>query len=389
MSIILSVMGVSFTAVAMVHAGAWAALSALALRQPRPASSARKPWRFAVVIPAHNEAADIGETLASVAADGYQPRPEVVVVADNCSDETADIARRMGATTFERFDDTRRGKTFALDFGIAAVEGRAVQPDAYVILDADSTVQPGFFAAIAGALDAGAEVVQAHYRVLPEGDPRTRLRALAFLLVHYARPLGASRIGLGMGLKGNGMAFRRELVSGGMPGAGITEDAAASLDLACRGIAASFEPGAVVLGRMAPSYAAAAAQDRRWEGGRLGLVPRALVVALRATLRGRWKAAGAALDVATLPLTVVALLAAAGLALALAGHGPLSFSVATTIVLLTYPFAGWAAARVAPRELAVLAFAPRFVGHKLAVFASLARRGAPRNWERTERGGEA
>ncbi|MGD9934278.1 MAG: glycosyltransferase family 2 protein [Dehalococcoidia bacterium] len=389
MSVLLNVLGVGISAVTVTHAGAWLTLSAMAMRRPTPCRPAERPWRFAVIVPAHNEEGCIGETLESLAADEFEPRPELFVVADNCSDSTASIARNLGATTLERFDSTHRGKAYALDFGIAVVESRAVPPDAYIILDADSTVQPGFFAAIASRLDAGAEVVQAEYRVLSQEDARTRLRALAFTLVHYARPLGAQRLGLGMGLKGNGMAFRRALVANGMPGFGITEDAAASLELARRGLAASFEPGAVVLGRMAPSYSAAVAQDRRWEGGRLSMLPRAVLIAAVATSRGRWMAAGAAMDVAALPLTVVGLLAGVGLGLAAAGFGSFLFAAAGCLMLVAYPFAGWAAARVPIRDLGVLAQVPRFVAHKLRVFVSLARSGAPRNWERTERGGEA
>ena len=389
MSLVLAVVGMGISAVAAAHAGAWLTLSVLAMRHPSQSRPAARPWRFAVIVPAHNEEACIGETLASLGADEYEPQPEVFVVADNCSDATASIARDAGATTLERFDSACRGKTYALDFGIAFVERRAVPPDAYVILDADSTVQPGFFAAIANRLDGGADVVQAEYRVLPQEDARTRLRGLAFVLVHYARPLGAQRLGLGMGLKGNGMAFRRALLAEGMPGSGITEDAAATLELARRGVAASFEPGAVVLGRMAPSYTAAVAQDRRWEGGRLSLMPGAILIAGAAISRGRWSAAGAAMDVAALPLTVVGLLAGTGLALAAAGFGSLLFASVGCLMLVVYPFAGWVAARVPIGELTVLAHVPRFVAHKLRVLASLVRSGAPRNWERTERGGEA
>ena len=388
MNTLLSVIATGWGLVVALPAVALLMLSIVALKQPAASRPARRPWLLTVIVPAHKEEAGIAETLRSLAADAYEPRPEILVVADNCSDATAAIARDQGATTLERFDVARRGKTYALDYGIAAIEHRPLRPDAYLILDADSIVQPGFFAAIAASLDAGAEVVQAEYRVFAAADARTRLRALAFSLVHYARPLGAKRMGLGMGLKGNGMAFRRELVAHGMPGSGITEDAAAALDLAQRGVAATFEPGAVVFGRMAPSYAAATAQDRRWEGGRLSLVPRAFAVAVRALLRGRWEAAGAALDVAALPFTFVGLLAVAGLGLALAGYGFLWLAVADCGLLGVYPFVGWFAARVPPKELRVLFFAPRFFVHKLLVLASLARSGVPQTWERTERGGE-
>lgn len=389
MSTLLALAGTGLSAVAVAHAGSWFLLSALALPRPRRPRAAGRSWRMAVIVPAHNEADVIAETLESLAADAYIPRPEVVVVADNCDDDTATVARGLGATVLERFDAERRGKPHALDFGLAAIEAREAPPEAYIILDADTVVAPGFFQALADTLDGGAAVVQAQYRAAVGVEAGPRLRALAFSLVHYARPLGAARLGLGMGLKGNGMAFRRELLAGGMPGSGITEDAAATLELASRGVAARFAPHAVVTGRMAPSYAAARVQDRRWEGGRLSLSPRALSVAVRALARGHWSAAGSAMDVAALPLTLAGVLCGAGLALALAGEGSLPLAVTAFGLLVAYPLTGWAAAGVPVRELAVLARAPRFILHKLSALASLALHGVPRTWERTERGGRA
>ncbi len=387
MSLILAAVGMVLGAVALVHGVAWLLLNLLALPRPR-CRQAGAPLRFGVIVPAHNEAASIATTVTSIRADSYEPAPVLLVVADNCVDATAALAERAGARVLARFDDAHRGKSFALDAGIDWMERGPETFDVYVVLDADTTVQPGFFSAIAASFAAGANVAQARYDVADPAAAVSRLRALAFALVHYARPLGASRLRLGMGLKGNGMAFRSSLVANGMPGSGITEDAAATLDLAGRGIGAWFVPLAVVHGAMAERYGEAAVQDRRWEGGRLGLIPLAFATSLRALIRGHWRAAGSAMDVAALPLTVVVGAGCLAFALAALGFGPILLPVTALAALGLSIGTGWVAARIPVRDLAVLAHAPRFIAYKLATLARLALRGAPTAWERTKRGVE-
>ena len=167
----------------------------------------------------------------------FHSRPELIVVADNCMDETAIEAQTAGANVLVRSDSARRGKSFALDFALTHLSAREQTPDAVIFVDADSTVSATFYDAIAGRLHRGADVVQVHYAVSESDAPLVRLRSLAFALVHWARPLGAARLGLGGSLKGNGMAFRWAVVRDGFAGTGITEDAAATLALARRGIA--------------------------------------------------------------------------------------------------------------------------------------------------------
>ena len=181
------------------------------------------------------------------------------------------------------------------------------------------------------------------------------------------------------------MAMTWEVVRDGLGGAGLAEDAATSLWLARRGIAVRFEPAATVWGHMAASYDAASVQDRRWEGGRFGLMGKALLVAAAAAAQGRFAVAAGALEVAALPLTVVGALSMGVVVAGVAGVVPAWLALAAPGSLAAYVTIGWAAARVKPRDLAALLRAPRFVAYKAKIYISLMLRRGPRSWERTAR----
>lgn len=360
----------------------WSVLSFAALKRPAPGPRNDR-LRWAVLVPAHNEEERVGDTVRSVLAAGADPS-SVLVIADNCSDWTAMVARAAGARVLERTDPTRRGKSFALEAGLAHLRAQSVAPEAVAFIDADSTVNAGFFAVVASYLVDGSPVVQAHYAGGPGDSDIVRLRRLALSLVHWARPLGARRLGLPTTLKGNGMAFRWEVIRGGFPGAGITEDASATLELARRGIVTSFAPEAVVTGLMAGRYGDAATQDLRWEGGRLSIAPRAFRLALHLASRRQLRASAACLELASPPLTFALGMAGLALALGIGGFGSLPLAVAGCTSLVTYVLAGLLAARPAASDVAALVHAPRFVLYKFGVFLRLLR-GQPRSWTRTVR----
>jgi len=364
----------------------WTLLSVLALPTPGRTTTAKREadLRLAVIVPAHNEERLIANTVASLRAAYYEPRPRILVVADNCDDETATKAREAGATVFERHDSKLRGKSYALEFALEQL--RSGDPvDAVLVVDADTSVSEDFFRSMAAAIASGAEVAQAHYSAGASSSELARLRRLAFSLVHWSRPLGASRLRLPTTLKGNGMAFRWDVVRDGMPGSGITEDAAASLELARRGITVAFVPGATVTGLMAESYAEATVQDSRWEGGRFALVPTAVMVAAQSLLRGQIRSAAAAAELASPPLTIVVGAAGLALVLGIAGVGSTPLAAGAVVTTVGYVAIGLVAARAPREDLAALVHVPRFMLHKLATYARIVRR-QPATWERTQRG---
>lgn len=376
---------IALAAVPIAWGSWWTFLAVLALPTPEASRLVSRTSRTVVVIPAHNEESNLAHTLASLAASDMQPL-EVLVVADNCTDDTAGVAARLGATVLVRNDTARRGKPYALDFALAELRSRSHPPTAVVFVDADTEVATDCLGWLERRLEGGAQVAQAYYQASPGPSELSRLRRLALALVHWARPLGAARLGLGATLKGNGMAFRWDVIAEGVGGYGVAEDAAMTLDLASRGIAVEFEPHALVTGLMASDYASARTQDERWEGGRAGLLSRSLAVATRSALRGRLDLTGAALEVAAPPLSITGALAVASLGVALATRSyALPLAVGAVGAVGGYVAVGLAAARTSRRDLRALVGLPAFLLHKAGVYARLATRGAPQQWERTER----
>lgn len=372
--------------VVLLHGAWWTLLSIAALPSPRrrEPTLATTAMRLVVIVPAHNEERLIARCLGSLRAGSGGAETEILVVADNCTDATAEIARGHGATVLERTDAIHRGKGYALELAIRTLAGRTTPPDVVAFVDADSTVSDNFVHALVEAIAGRAGAVQVHYRAYGGTGEVGRLRELAFALVHWARPLGASRLGLGTSLKGNGMAIRWDIARGGLGSEGLAEDAAMSLELTRRGVAVKFQPAAWVAGEMAQTYKDAVTQDERWERGRFSLVHRALMSGGRAALGGHFGAAAGAGEVAALPLSMLVGLAGICVVGAALGSGSLALALAAAGSLVTYVGIGLCAARVSPKDAAALLGAPRFLLHKAGIYARvLGTRRA--GWKRTDR----
>jgi 1,2-diacylglycerol 3-beta-glucosyltransferase len=287
----------------------------------RPQSRSIPPvvLRLDVIIPAHNEAAGIGATLESLSAAAYPVESRrLIVIADNCDDATAERAREGGALVLERHDLTRRGKGHALAHGFAwsARDGWA---EGVVVVDADSDVNPAFFSALAGRLAAGAQAVQADYRIRNVGDGwRTRLMEVAFALQHTTRSLGRERLGWSCGLRGNGMAFRPSVLAA-VPYAAFSmvEDIEYGIQLGLSGVRVEYAHDAVVRGDMPSAAGAARTQRERWERGRTALRAQWTGPLARATVRGAPLAGDLLCDLVVPPLATVGVLTAGGLVAAL------------------------------------------------------------------------
>ena len=229
------------------------------------------PSCFAILVPAYNEEALIGEVLASLAKLDYPSDLYAVhVIADNCTDNTADIARACGAHVHERADVVNRGKGHALAWAIALLFGGPVQYDAYVVLDADSVVAPTFLAALDRYLARGGKALQSHNAVLNASEsPTAALRWLALSLMNYIRPLGRNTFGGSSTLTGNGMCLSRELLMRHPWKAfGLSEDYQYYLALVADGGRVLFVPDADVRSVMPNTTRQLQTQDIRWESPR-------------------------------------------------------------------------------------------------------------------------
>jgi cellulose synthase/poly-beta-1,6-N-acetylglucosamine synthase-like glycosyltransferase len=228
--------------------------------------------RFVFVIPAHDEEESIAATVESCRRVSYDPALyRVIVIADNCTDRTTAVARAAGAETIERTDSQRRSKGHALEHFFAQQPGVAGEADAFIVIDADTIVDPGILTAFAAALAEGNDWVQCYYTVRnPDTSWRTRMMTYAFSLFNGVWLLGQERLGLAAGLKGNGMCLSsRGLARFPWRAYGLTEDLEFSWALRIAGERIHFLPGTRVYGAMlSQGGPAAAAQRLRWEAGR-------------------------------------------------------------------------------------------------------------------------
>lgn len=267
---------------------------------------------LAVLIPAHNEEAGIGKTLALL-------RPQLVegdrllVLADNCTDNTAVIARSYGAEVCERTDAQRRGKGYALDHGMRFLAGSP--REVVVIIDADCLTGDGVIDALSRAALYSGRPVQALYLMVSPTRERltTRIAEFAWLVKNYVRPLGYFHAGLPCQLMGTGMAFPWSLISTAAIANGhLVEDIKLGIDLAEDGHAPLFCPSAVVLSYFPQSAAGIKAQRSRWEHGHVSMILSALPrVLLRALSMRNWPLFALAADLMVPPLALLTLLVGA------------------------------------------------------------------------------
>lgn len=354
-----------------------------------PAGPANR--RFAILIPAHDEVALIGRLLESLRALDYPPELfDVLVVADNCTDNTAPLARSLGACVYERQSHARQGKGYALDWLLQRIRDDGRSYDAFVVLDADSVVSDNFLRRMDAHLAAGSQVVQAHYSVLNVAEsPVATLRYAALAALHYLRPLGRSALGLSCGLKGNGMCFAAPVLEQfAWRWYTLAEDVEFHLALVAEGVRVDFAPEASVRADMPITFAQADSQNARWERGRLQLLRHRVPSVLARAVRCRsLMCLDAAVEQFIPPLSVP--FALGGLCL-VAGVG-LGASALTTLAILSlggqavYLLAGLALVRAPLRAYLALSYAPLYVAWKVGLYGRALVSTRSAQWIRTAR----
>jgi cellulose synthase/poly-beta-1,6-N-acetylglucosamine synthase-like glycosyltransferase len=347
--------------------------------------------RFAVLVPAHDEEGVIERLLASLSRLDY-PREsfDVCVVADNCQDATASIARGLGARVFERFDTSEQAKGFALRWLLRQLAEAGLVYDAFVVVDADSILAPNFLRCMEARLDGGARVVQAYYSVLNASDSAVAgLRYAALAALHYLRPLGPSLFGLSCGLKGNGMCFEAAILEEfSWSWFSLAEDVEFHLALVERGIRVEFAAETWVSADMPVTLQQSASQNARWERGRLQLirqhVPRLVWDGLR---RRSWLQLDAAGEQLIPPLSVPFATAAVAIPLALLlGQVELALVAAVCLVgYAAYLLAALSLVQAPLRIYLTLGVAPIYIGWKVGLYARSLVGPRTTAWVRTAR----
>lgn len=345
-----------------------------------------------VLMPAHNEA-EIIESMVSQALQALPDGARLLVVADNCSDDTASLARSAGAEVLERFDETLRGKGYALAHGVNHLRG--APPEVVIVVDADCIAAPGSLAAIATAAHDLQRPVQAMYDMVapPGASLMQRMAAFAWDFRTRLRAEGYRRLGLPCQLMGSGMAFPWPLLSQVNLATGhIVEDLMLGLECAQLRKPPQFLPSALVSSSFPTNEQGSQSQRKRWEHGHLSIVAKQAPKLLwQALSRGKAGLLVLTLDMCVPPLALLVLLVGAQAATAalLAWIGFIwpavaMLSVASLILMILTVLVGWW--RVGQRWISMseLMSAPWYILRKLPLYLSfLTRRQV--NWIRTRR----
>jgi 1,2-diacylglycerol 3-beta-glucosyltransferase len=362
---------------------------------PVPAPLPAEPPRLVVLVPAHDEEEVIGPTLAALAAAAYpEAARRLIVIADNCGDGTAAVAYAAGAEVWERRDEERRGKGFALAW---ALERLFAEDDAFegvVFVDADCVVSPNVLSAVGARLGAGSRALQVDYRAAnPGASSAAALRFAGFAVGDTVRFLGKSRLGLSCGLVGTGMAFSRSLLAQ-IPWTttGLVEDGEFHMRLVLAGERVEFAAEASVSQAVPTTHRGGSSQQERWEMGKLQLI-RAWSGRLLASglLRRDPQRLHAGLETLVPPHSLLALgnLAGGAAGLLLRSRRLLGLSLFSTLAQATFVLGGLRLVGAPAHVYRALLSAPALVVAKLGLYARLASGRGPSGWVRTAREAEA
>lgn len=236
-----------------------------------PDTAIQKKYTF--VIPARNEEQVLPKLLQSIALLDY-PRElvRVIVISDNSTDRTTEVARSEGALVYERFDETKKRKGYALEylFEKLKAEGKLLDTDAYIIVDADNLLRRDFLTEINKGFVQNGQVVCA-YRSCKNFN--TNFISASYG-IHFFRSTVVlhrprAKLNIGTHLAGTGICISSTLLQDGWHYTALTEDTELSSDLVCRGIKVGFVEDAILYDEQPTKFSIAFRQRVRWAKGRL------------------------------------------------------------------------------------------------------------------------
>ena len=258
-----------------------------------------------VLIPAHNEAAQITEVI-EVLLPQLTEQDQVIVIADNCHDNTAELAKATGVKVLERENATDRGKGYALDYAIQQIKHDP--PEVLIILDGDCILDPNSIKNIScQAIATGRPIQSAYLMEQPENPSlKDNISMFSLKVKNQVRLLGLNRLGWHSLLTGSGMAFPWSLISQvSLAGSKTTDDTQLTVDLALAGSTPVFCEQSLVVGRLMKDQDAQS-QRSRWEHGQLEMIMVEVPRLLKAFLTtGSLPALGLALDISIPPLSLL------------------------------------------------------------------------------------
>ena len=348
--------------------------------------------RLAILVPAHNESIGILPTLADIKSQ-LLAEDRLLVVADNCTDDTAHVARTGGAEVIERNDAAKLGKGYALDIGLRHLG--LDPPEIVIIIDADCRVDGGAIDQLALTCAATGRPVQAlHIMTSPDkSSVNHQVAEFAGRVKLSLRQRGLSALGLPCMLMGTGMAFPWDVVrTADFTSGSIVEDLKLGLELSMAGYSPIFCPSASVTSEFPSSVIGAKSQRKRWEQGHINMIlkdaPRLLSLAMA---RRNPNLLALSLDLMVPPLSLLGILITGVFAVtavtAYFGYSFAAFTISTATVLgyVIGVFIAWLkCGRDVLPATAILSIAPYVIG-KLGLYRQVLSGKGDMQWNRTDR----
>lgn len=355
-------------------------------------SSENFTGKIAVLVPAHNEESGIAQTLRNIRSNLMRD-DRLVVVADNCTDQTAEIAQSLGAEVTARIDQSKRGKGYALDWGLAYLA--ADPPDVVVIVDADCHIVTGTLRALATRAARLDRPVQALYVMTAPARSSVgqQVAEFAWCVKNQVRPMGLKLMNLPSQLMGTGMAFPWRLIrSVNLASGHLVEDLKLGLDLAKLGSAPEFYPEVIVSSTFPSSVEGIRTQRQRWEQGHIYLIGHiAFPLLWRGIVRRDYRLAALSLDLMVPPISllsfvILALILLTGSAF-FCGVAEQAFALALLCIILlscsiTLAWVRFGRGMLPPKSLLRV---PAYLAEKVPVYAKLIIGKGVSNWIRSDR----
>jgi cellulose synthase/poly-beta-1,6-N-acetylglucosamine synthase-like glycosyltransferase len=355
-----------------------------------PASDSR--GRVAILVPAHNESIGLLLTLEDIKSQMHA-HDRLLVVADNCSDDTAAVATSAGAEVISRDDAARSGKGYALDYGLNYLSADA--PDIVVFIDADCRLGDRLIDRLTAECAATNRPIQALYLMKTPGDSpiKSKVAEFAWRVKNWARPLGLAAVGLPCQLMGTGMAFSWEVIrAADLASAAIVEDMKLGIDLALTGNPPLFCPSAVVSSEFPSSLQGIQSQRLRWEHGHIAMIfaaaPRLIFEAMA---QRQINLLAMALDLAVPPLSLLGMLVTGMVLISSLAFwlgltsSAMIVSAATFIALLGGTLIAWLRYGRDILPLTVASSIIIYLIQKLPIYGRFMSRGSIAKWVRTDR----
>jgi cellulose synthase/poly-beta-1,6-N-acetylglucosamine synthase-like glycosyltransferase len=345
----------------------------------------------AVLVPAHNEAAGIQATLQDLKRQLHE-NDRLVVIADNCSDNTSAVAAALGAEVIERDEPNKIGKGYALEYGLNYLTLQP--PEILIVIDADCRVSNDAVDHLARTCTKTGRPVQAlDLMTAPAGSPMNhQVAEFAWRVKNWVRPLGLSWMHLPCQLMGTGMAFPWDIIrSANLSNGFIAEDLKLGLELCQKGHSPFFCPSAIVTSTFPYSIAGTDTQRQRWEQGHLKMIRRAAPLLSAGLAKGNLALLVLVLDVMIPPISMFVLISAASILVAgiATGFGitPHAFFISAISFVFVFAavFLGWLQFGRDLVPIRSFPLIPKYLVSKAILYGHFLAGQRIRSWVRTDR----